>query len=69
MSESSTIDKALLAFLNGLCKRMYFKDTDITDEFLRGEVLGGISEEGGYYLETMSCIIVHESNSILGLFS
>ena len=40
------IDKTLLAFLNGLSKRVYFSESDITDEFLRNEVLNGISEEG-----------------------
>ena len=40
------VDKSLLAFLNGLSKRLVFGETEITDEFLRNEVLGGISEEG-----------------------
>ena len=46
MSEGAGIDKSLLAFLNGLSKRIYFQETDITDEFLREEVLGGMAEEG-----------------------
>lgn len=46
MSEGS-VDKPLLAFLNGLSKRLYFGDTDITDEFLQKEVLG-VPEEGEY---------------------
>ena len=40
------IDKSLLAFLNGLSKRLIFDESEITDEFLRNEVLGGISENG-----------------------
>ena len=41
-----SIDKPLLAFLNGICKRQYFGDDDITDEFLREDVLDGMAEEG-----------------------
>ena len=40
------VDKSILAFLNGISKRLYFKEEDITDEFLREDVLGGISGEG-----------------------
>lgn len=40
------IDKPLLAFLNGLAKRIYFNESDITDEVLRNEVLNGMPEEG-----------------------
>ena len=47
-AEASGIDKSLLAFLNGLAKRIYFDETDITDEFLREEVLGGMPAEGAY---------------------
>lgn len=46
MSEGAGVDKSLLAFFNGLSKRLYFSEQDITDEFLRCEVLGGISDEG-----------------------
>lgn len=52
MSEGVGIDKPLLAFFNGLSKRLYFSEQDITDEFLRSEVLGGISDEGELQLET-----------------
>lgn len=52
MSEGVGIDKPLLAFFNGLSKRLYFNEQDITDEFLRSEVLGGISDEGELQLET-----------------
>lgn len=47
MSENS-VDKSLLAFLNGISKRIYFGESDITDDFLKSEVLGplGLSEEG-----------------------
>lgn len=38
-------EKSLLAFLNGLSKKLYFEEQDITDDFLRSEVLG-ISDEG-----------------------
>ena len=41
-----TVDKSLLAFLNGICRRQYFGDDDITDEFLRDDVLDGMAEEG-----------------------
>ena len=44
MSEVS-VNKSLLAFLNGLSKRLYFGEENITDEFLRDEVLQ-VSEEG-----------------------
>ena len=44
MSDSS-LDKALLAFLNGISKRVYFGDKSITDEFLRDEVLK-VPEDG-----------------------
>lgn len=40
------VDKSLLAFLNGLSKRIIFRESGNTDEFLRNEVLGGISDEG-----------------------
>ena len=46
MSESVGIDKPLLAFLNGISKRVYFSERDITDDFLREEVLGGMAEDG-----------------------
>ena len=39
-------DKPLLAFLNSIARRVYFKDYSISDEFLRTEVLGGIPEPG-----------------------
>ena len=42
----SEVDKTLLAFLNGLCKRIFFGETEITDEFLRSDVLGGLTQEG-----------------------
>ena len=44
------IDKSLLAFLNGLSKRLIFGEAEITDEFHRNEVLGGMSEEGVYII-------------------
>ena len=44
------IDKSLLAFLNGLSKRLIFDEEEITDEFLKNEVLGGITEEGWHNL-------------------
>ena len=44
MSETS-VDKSLLAFLNGLSKRIYFGEEGLTHDFLRSEVLG-VSEEG-----------------------
>ena len=40
------VDKSLLAFLNGLSKRIIFTESGITDEFLKDEVLGGISDQG-----------------------
>ena len=40
------VDKSLLAFLNGLSKRIIFAESGITDEFLKDEVLGGISDQG-----------------------
>ena len=46
MSEGTGIDKPLLAFLNGISKRVYFAESDITDDFLREEVLGGMAEDG-----------------------
>ncbi len=47
MSEAAAaVDKTLFAFLNGLAKRLYFKELEFSDEFLRNDVLGGISEEG-----------------------
>ena len=44
MSEAA-VDKSLLAFLNGLAKRLYFGQKDLTDDFLRNEVLS-IEKEG-----------------------
>lgn len=47
MADSSgAVDKPLLAFLNGISKRQYFGEDDITDEFLREEILGNMAEEG-----------------------
>ena len=43
---SAAVDRALLAFLNGICKRQFFGEEDVTDEFLRQDVLGGITEDG-----------------------
>ena len=42
----SEVDKSLLAFLNGLSKRIFFKEAEISDDFLRNEVLGGLPEDG-----------------------
>lgn len=42
----AVVDKSLLAFLNGISKRQYFGEADITDEFLREDVLGGMAEGG-----------------------
>ena len=46
VNKMAEVDKSLLAFMNGLSKRVIFGESGITDEFLRNEVLGGISEEG-----------------------
>jgi len=46
MAAPAGVDKTLLALLNGIAKRVYFKDDSISDELLRTEVLGGISETG-----------------------
>ena len=46
MAAPAAVDKTLLALLNGIAKRVYFKDDSISDELLRTEVLGGISETG-----------------------
>jgi len=46
MAAPTAVDKTLLALLNGIAKRVYFKDDSISDELLRTEVLGGISETG-----------------------
>lgn len=46
MAVPATADKSLLAFLNSIARRVYFKDDSISDEFLRTEVLGGIPEPG-----------------------
>ncbi len=51
MSEPGGVDKSLLAFLNGLAKRIFFNEADITDQFLRSDVLGGMPEEGALLLE------------------
>ena len=58
MSEATTVDKGLFAFLNGLAKRVYFKETEFSDEFLRNDVLGGISEEGAHYLGSINKLVV-----------
>ncbi|CAI8013435.1 COMM domain-containing protein 1 [Geodia barretti] len=42
---TAVVDKALLGFLNGICKRQFFGEEDISDEFLREDVLGGMAEE------------------------
>lgn len=47
MSESS-VDKTLLALLNGLSKREYFHESEITDDFLQTEVMGGMATEGAH---------------------
>ena len=46
MAAPAAVDKTLLALLNGIAKRVYFKDDSISDELLRTEVLGGIPETG-----------------------
>ena len=61
MSEVS-VDKSLLAFLNGLSKRLYFGEQNITDEFLRDEVLQ-VSEEGTLKLQI--CLV--GTPTIIGL--
>ena len=43
----AVVEKSLLAFLNGLAKRLYFGQEDLTDDFLRSEILR-VSEEGKY---------------------
>ena len=40
-----SVNKKLLAFLNGLARRKFFEE-EITDEMLRDQVLGGVGEEG-----------------------
>ena len=40
-----SVNKKLLAFLNGLTRRKFFEE-EITDEMLRDQVLGGVGEEG-----------------------
>lgn len=44
MAAQVATDKSLLAFLNSIARRVYFKDDSISDEFLRTEVLAGIPE-------------------------
>lgn len=46
MAAQVATDKSLLAFLNSIARRVYFKDDSISDEFLRTEVLAGIPEPG-----------------------
>ena len=43
---AAEVDKKLLALLNGLSRRHFFKEERFTDEFLREEVLDNLSEEG-----------------------
>lgn len=40
------VDKALLGFLTGLARRQYCGEEQFTDQILREEVLGGMTEEG-----------------------
>lgn len=61
------IDKSLLAFLNGLSKRLIFGETEITDEFLRNEVLGGIPEEGKSCFVLQSMLVPRGATSLLVL--
>ena len=42
---AGSVNKKLLAFLNGLARRKFLEE-EITDEMLRDQVLGGIGEEG-----------------------
>ena len=51
---ASAVDKNLLAFLNGISKRQYFGEEDITDEFLREDILGGMAEEGTFSADPYS---------------
>ena len=46
MADTASVDKTLLAFLNGISKRQYFGEDDITDDFLREDILNGMAEEG-----------------------
>ena len=55
---SAAVDRALLAFLNGICKRKFFGEEDVTDEFLRQDVLGGITEDG-------ACIVYLAQRSLV----
>ena len=43
--EGATVNKKLLAFLNGIAKRKYF-DEEISDEMLRDQVLDGMDRDG-----------------------
>ena len=42
--EGATVNKKLLAFLNGIAKRKYF-DEEISDEMLRDQVLDGMDRD------------------------
>ena len=59
---SAAVDRALLAFLNGICKRQFFGEEDVTDEFLRQDVLGGITEDG-------ACIVYLAQRLTIDLWS
>lgn len=51
------VDKSLLAFLNGISKRLYFGEDNITDEFLRDEVLQVPEEEYSMMLKKYTMLV------------
>ena len=42
---AAVIDKSVLGLLNGLAKREYYEETDITDEFLQQELFADMDEQ------------------------
>ena len=68
MSEGG-VDKALLALLNGLSKREYFHEVEITDEFLRTEVMGDMADEGARLLKYTHVLhsAISSAGSIVGV--
>ena len=52
---AAEVDKTLLAFLNGLCRRHFFGEEQFTDDFLRQEILDNMNEEGENLMSLTIC--------------
>lgn len=61
---AASIDKTVLALLNGIAKRDYYGDSEINEEFLREELYGEMDETSfGNHLKKFESLVKTMVNS------